>query len=165
MRLFNYAALILLAACACGYAQDRSICKEAGYGIQFPDGWNVRKRGMEFIASSAGNDAYSSIEFQRLPVGVTVAKIIELNMGSFKKTLTDFKQLDGGAINVPAINSQARWVTVSYTGDNGPVTTTYYFVFSMKDRKMFTVACGAPAASFDKRRAEFDGIARSLVQD
>lgn len=161
----NMIVLALTMVCTAAFAQDRSICKEAGYGIQFPDGWNVRKRGMEFVATSSGNDAYSSIEFQRLPVGLTVAKIVEMNMGNFKKTLNDFKQLDGGTINVPAINSQARWVTISFTGDSGPVTTTYYFVFSMKDRKMFTLACGAPSPAFDKRRAEFDGIARSLVQN
>ncbi|HYG78011.1 MAG TPA: hypothetical protein VEK08_23600 [Planctomycetota bacterium] len=164
MRLVSsaVAAVLFATLLSPAAAAERFVNKDGGYSIQFPEGWTAQKEGHGAAAANAAGDTRVEIEAGKLPNGVTVDKYMAINAESFQKSLNDFKKVKTGQIANP-INSQVRLMVITFKGANGPVTMTYYYVFSTKDRKLWTIACATTPDKFEARSADFDAIVRSMA--
>lgn len=143
------------------HASDRFVQDEGHFSVQFPESVTAEKSGECAVANNAAQDYHIEIEPNKVPGGMTVHNVAQLNEKMNAASLKDYKKIKSGSM-ATAINAVIPWSTMSFTEGKRALMKTAYLIYNAADRRLITVTCVTTVETHETRRAEFEQLVRSL---
>ena len=153
--------LVSLFCVAALQASERFVQDEGHFSVQFPDGVTAAKSGECAVAENEARDYHIEIEPNKVPGGMTVHNVSQLNEKMNAASLKDYKKIKGGSM-ATALNAVIPWTTMSFTEGKRALMKTTYLIYNAADRRLITVNCVTTVETHEARRVEFEQLVRSL---